>query len=108
MANETRTVLQPILDYCQTAGIFAQRRNVGGLRRGKQYVAFGKAGQSDLWGILKGGRHFECECKAPGEEPNDSQLQWLADCARQGALAFWVDSLDDFISVIGDYQAAPR
>lgn len=98
-------ILRSILDYCAAERIFVKRRNVGGgkitvSKEGKRsYVKFGKAGQSDLWGIIRG-RHVECECKRPGEEPTDIQRQWLQDCADAGALAFWCTSLDEFIEGI--------
>ena len=95
-------ILASILKYCGQAGIFAQRRNVAGAQRltGGHYVRLGKKGQSDIWGILKGGRHFECECKKPGEQPTPEQVKWLTQCACEGGYSFWVTSLDEFISVI--------
>lgn len=97
-----RDIQQSILDYCAKAGIFARRRNVAGAQRmpDGSFVRLGTKGQSDIWGILKYGKHFECEIKRPGEEPSDTQMQWLRDCASAGALAFWTDNLDEFIEIV--------
>lgn len=94
-----RDIQASILDYCAKTGIFAQRRNVAGMQRltGGHYVRLGTKGEADIWGILRSGRHFECEVKIPGKEPSDEQRAWLEDCKAAGALAFWTDSLDDFM-----------
>lgn len=94
-------VQRAILDYCAAERIFVQRRNVAGVQRmtGGHYVRLGTKGQSDLWGILDG-RHWECEVKKPGEIPTQAQLDWLVECARAGAVAFWCDSLDGFTEQI--------
>ena len=98
--NETQDIVKPILAFCHQTGIFCVRRQSGAYIVGNRRVKASSASQSDLWGILKGKRHFECEVKKPGEEPTIEQLQWLTDCAMQGALSFWTTSLDDFIEVI--------
>lgn len=99
--SERTEVQAPILDYCAKSGIFVERRNVAGAQKlHGHWVKLGTKGQSDLWGILRNGRHFECEVKAKGEEPTGEQLEWLRKCAAAGALAFWCDSLEDFIEVM--------
>ena len=98
--NETRDVVKPILDYCNKVGIFAKRRNVAGVQRMHgHFVKFGEKGQSDIWGILPNGKHFECECKLPGEVPTESQLEWLKSVPRS-SLAFWVTSPEEFIEIV--------
>lgn len=89
-------VLKDCIDYCSKAGIFCQRRQLGAYIVGNRRVK-GKSHQADLYGILKGGRHWEYEVKRPGEEPTDKQMEWLDECARAGAWAGWGDSLEDFI-----------
>ncbi len=91
-----RDVKKAILDYCAMRRIFVQVRNVGAVQIDSRFIRFAKPGQADLWGII-GGRHFECELKAPGKKPTEAQLQWLDDCRAQGAIAFYCDSLDMFI-----------
>jgi len=96
-----RDVQAAIIDYCHAEGIFVRRRNVAGGQKltGGRYVRLGTKGEADLWGILCG-RHWECEVKRKGETPRTEQLAWLELCAQAGALAFWVDSLDDFIAIV--------
>ncbi len=107
--SETSAVVKPILDYCAKSGIMAFRRNVAGVRKMRgSWVKLGVKGQADIWLILKGGRHGECECKLPGEELNEDQKQWLEDCARQGAFCFWVTSLDEFIECMTKAQTGQR
>lgn len=89
-----------VMAYCQAAGIFCERRNVGAFKIQDRFIRFSRRGQSDLWGILPGGKHFECELKRKGKEPSEEQHQWLASCAQRGALAFWTDDLDEFIQII--------
>lgn len=97
-----RDIQASILDYCAKTGIFARRRNVAGMQRltGGHYVRLGTKGEADIWFILPGGRHGECEVKRPGERPSPEQNEWLNVCALAGAYAFWVDSLDEFIEII--------
>lgn len=97
-----RDVVRAIFDYCAAERIFIERRNVAALKIGNRFIRCAKPGQADAWGIMKGGRHFECEIKRPGEEPSDEQREWLQRCADAGALAFWADSLDVFIEHIGN------
>lgn len=96
-------IQRTILAYCAVSRIFVKRRNVAGAQQlnGGRWVRLGTKGMSDLWGILKDGRHFECEVKAPGKKPTDDQLRWLDEVRAAGALAFWADSLDGFIEHVG-------
>ncbi len=97
-------IQKDILNYCAAVGIFARRRNSAGRQKMKGYwINLGEKGAADIWGILKGGRHFECEVKIPGKKPTDEQLQWLRDCANFGALAFWTDSLEEFVGTINNH-----
>lgn len=91
-------ILRLILDWCKANRIFVRRRNVAGAQKlHGSYVRLGNKGEADLWGILPGGRHFECELKKPGKEPGKEQLEWLSECRGAGAVAFWCDSLDEFV-----------
>jgi len=56
------------------------RRNVGVARFGKRKVTFGVAGQCDLWGICRGGRHIEIELKTATGRLSDEQFAWQAWC----------------------------
>lgn len=61
------------------------RRNIGVARlHGGHVVRFGVPGQSDLWGVTRGGVHLEVECKAYGGRLSPDQLRWSEWCATWG------------------------
>jgi hypothetical protein len=74
------------------------RRNVGmmvGRHKGKDWaVRFGEPGQSDLWGVMPDGRHFEAETKRFGKRPTEAQLAWLKTRNGPHCAAFWFDNTD--------------
>jgi len=47
-------------------------------------ISIGLRGQSDLYGIARGGLHIELELKAAGGRLNPHQLAWQAFCGRWG------------------------
>jgi hypothetical protein len=47
-------------------------------------IAVGIRGQSDLYGLLRGGRHIELELKAAGGVMSKNQLVWQAFCQGWG------------------------
>ena len=99
--TEEGKIQRDILDYCAKAGIFARRRNVAGVQRMHgHFVKLGTKGEADIWGIGENGRHWECEVKIPGRRPDKDQEAWLRTCTIAGAYAFWVASLDEFVSLI--------
>ncbi len=101
-------IVASILQYCEAAGVFAKRRQLGAYVVRNRRVKSPESGRADIWGILKSGRHFECEVKQPGEEPRPEQMEWLRVCADAGALAFWTDSLDEFIEIVTRGGCPPR
>lgn len=59
-----------------------------------RWVSFAETGQSDLYGILPTGFHFECEVKRYGKVPTAKQLAFLLSVnGLGGAVAFWVDNI---------------
>lgn len=76
-------------------GIKLWRRNVGAIsgEHGgrRRFVRFGSPGMSDLWGVDRAGRHWEIECKRPGNKPTELQLAWLKEMSGRGCVAFWSD-----------------
>ncbi len=61
------------------------RRNIGAARmRGGQVVKFASAGQCDLYGIVRGGRHLEIEIKAAGGRLSVEQVMWQQWCSTWG------------------------
>lgn len=99
-------------------GIVVYRRNVmamGGEHKGKKwFVRAGEPGQSDLWGIIpprvltpearttwgRWGRHFEAECKRPGERPTLDQIIWLIAMNEVTGAAFWFNSTEVLAKVM--------
>jgi hypothetical protein len=65
------------------------RRNVGVSRYSRyqpatgpeRFVRFGIKGQSDIFGLFKGGRHIELELKAVGKRLTVEQDAWRVFCA---------------------------
>ena len=76
-------------------GIRLFRRNIGAIREGDRFVRFGRAGESDLWGIDSSGAHWEIEVKRPGNRPTSKQLAWLREMHELGCIAIWSDSAND-------------
>ena len=60
------------------------RRNVGAMKMDTRWIRFGIKGQCDLYGILRGGRTIELECKAPYRELTDEQCAWRDWCVQWG------------------------
>ncbi len=75
------------------------RRNVATFTadyKGKsRIIRCGEPGQSDTWGVMPDGRHFELEFKRSGERPTLDQAKWLWMMNSGGCgVSFWVDNLD--------------
>lgn len=93
-----RHVLKATMDFLALRGFRVWRQNVGmmilehkGIRRA---VRAGIKGQADITGYHKGtGRRLEVEVKREGKEPSQVQAQWLQQCAEEGVIAFWCDSV---------------
>lgn len=98
-------VTKQCVGYLRIRGASPRRRNVGGVRqiyKGKErYIKFGEKGQSDWWMILPdgSGRHVEIEFKSSEGWPTKDQICWMIDINEQGAIAFWVNSLNMMIRV---------
>jgi hypothetical protein len=58
------------------------------------WYTLGFPGLADIVGQHKTGRIICIEVKRPKEKPTDDQYRFLYRAALHGAIAFWVDSLD--------------
>jgi hypothetical protein len=58
-------------------------------------VFFGKAGSSDILGILPGGRFIAVECKSSGGRLSDNQRKFLKEIEKMGGVAIVAKSIDD-------------
>ncbi len=59
-------------------------------------------GMSDIAGILKGGRGLYIEVKRPGQKLMEHQAEFLAECSRNGALAFMATSVEDVLKALSN------
>jgi len=82
-----------ILDYLTMRGIYHYRNNTG--RRGG--VSYGKVGSADILGILPNGRFLAIEVKRSGGVASFEQLEFLANIAKNGGVAFVADNLQTVI-----------
>jgi hypothetical protein len=87
------------MKYARTIGVKCYRRNVGAIAIEDRFIRFSEKGQSDLWGVLPNGQHFECEVKRLGKLPTHDQITWLHNMNDNGC-AFWVDASVVFAGVI--------
>jgi hypothetical protein len=88
-----KEVQRDILDWLERVGVWAWRQNRGAFaatHNGKRrFVKFGCRGQSDVGGVLPGGRALFIEVKRPGGDGPTPDQQWFIDTAnRSGGLAF--------------------
>jgi hypothetical protein len=91
-------------------GIVLYRRNVMLARTadGRKFRVEAP-GRSDLYGWhIKTAKHFEIEIKADGGKPTPKQIEWLKECARLGAIAYWGDNINDIERVAEAVLAGGR
>ncbi len=81
---------------------FAHRANTGGMtdKRG-QFVKFGFRGQSDIVGMLKGGRFLAVEVKRPGNRPTAEQNAFLGAVNLGGGFGCWADDAERLNFLLG-------
>ena len=92
-----RKIQRSVVIRLRRLGIVLFRRNVMLARTedGRKF-SIEAAGRSDLYGWeIKTGRHWELETKAEGGKPTPKQIEWLKECTRLGAVAYWSDSAND-------------
>ena len=94
-------VLKACLEYLKLRGAFVWRNNTGALRDKKNRpVFFGKAGSSDILGVLPGGRFIAVECKASNGRLSENQLDFLNEIERMGGLAVIARSVEDLEKIL--------
>ena len=83
------------------------RYNSGGFYDGgDRYVQFHSVpGQSDLMGMLKGGRLLAIEIKRPGARPTEQQAAFLARVATGGGLAGVATGVADALALLAGGRA---
>lgn len=76
-----------------------------------RWVRCGQPGQSDISGMLKGGRRFEIEIKGKGDWPTEDQWAWLLSCHAGGGLVGVAWSSQDAWDIIDgkhDFEAIAK
>lgn len=116
-------VMAGVIDACRLMDVDIERQNTGGMCNAKgRYVAFGRAGNSDLtgmtgrsWGRLAG-RKVDVELKKeffrpppkpkPGKLPTDHRARWERQLERLrktnnlGGFGFWSDDPEHALEVL--------
>ncbi|MBR5874845.1 MAG: VRR-NUC domain-containing protein [Oscillospiraceae bacterium] len=96
------TILQnKIITALCEQGCFAVNHTVGDFytKYGGR-VKIGTPGESDVWGVLPGGRAFFIEVKLPGENPRQNQKDFINAMLRQGAIAGVAHSVEEALWLI--------
>ncbi len=101
MSTPEGAVLSAILDYLKARKIYAFRMNTGagkltnGASHASRFVRFGFPGCSDILGILDDGRFLAIEVKSEKGKATFEQLDFLAEIAKRGGVAFVARSIED-------------
>ncbi|MDD5303084.1 MAG: VRR-NUC domain-containing protein [Elusimicrobia bacterium] len=99
MSTPEGAVLSAILEYLEIRHVFAWRNNTGAVkveaRPGQRFIRFGKRGSSDILGVLDDGRALAIEVKGPKGKATFEQLDFLAEIAKRGGVAFIARSIED-------------
>jgi len=94
-ADRKRAILQYL---ALRRDLVAWPANTGAVKVGGRFVRFGRPGQADITGALKGGRRLEIEVKSPKGVLSAAQKAFRADMQRVNALYILAYSVDDVIA----------
>lgn len=97
MTTPENAVKNAILQFLTMNRIYNFRQNVGTMKVNGRPIKFGHAGQSDILGMLPGGRFLAVECKSSTGRPSPAQVDFLAMINDQGGVGILAYSLDDVI-----------
>lgn len=93
-----RAVLHALTLHPKVSRVWRANTGSGKLVRGSgasQWINFGFKGQPDVLGFTKTGQFLAVEVKAPGKKATAEQLEFLADLASAGGVAFVARSVED-------------
>lgn len=68
------------------------------------FFQWGKPGSGDIIGLMKDGRFFSIEVKAPGKKPTELQLAFMESVRKSNGVAFVAQSLDDVMREFKLYE----
>ena len=114
-----RQVLAQVIEAARMLGVDLDRQNTGAAVNPKgRLVMFGKAGNSDLTGMVPDGRKLDVEVKEEGWDPAKARgktaERWERQLARlqrtnaQGGVGFWTDDVGHFLAVMRQVLAGAR
>lgn len=83
---------------------FSHRMNVGATKIGSRFIRFAFPGCPDFIGMLRGGRFFCVECKAPKGRLSPEQSRFIGLVNRFGGLAVVARSVGDVKLSLDDFK----
>lgn len=95
-------VLRDCLKLLKDLSIFAWRNNSGSMQVGGRYIKFGKAGSSDIIGMLPCGRFLGIECKSKTGRQSKNQIMFQKQVEANGGLYLLVRSAAELAEHLGD------
>ncbi len=102
-------VQKTILQYLRMRGVYCWRQNAGSFKVGDRFVSMGMKGISDVLAIyphgIRKGTLVALEIKKEKGLLSDSQIVFLKDVRKSGAIAMVAESLDDVIRLLDDPNA---
>lgn len=93
-------LVKSAIDLCRAYGARVERYNAGLIKAPGGVIRLASNGHSDIGGTLQGGRSIYLEIKVPGNKPSVTQVAFLEDMRRAGAVAFWADNMRIVESVL--------
>lgn len=93
-----REIISALRKHPHVASV--QRRQSGVFRDGERWIRVGQVGESDIGGMLHGGRAFEIEVKVPGREPDERQAARIEKIRAAGGIAGCAHSVEEAIALI--------
>lgn len=76
------------------------RQQSGVFVEGNRHIRVGTPGTLDVGGMLVGGRHFEIECKRPGQKPDPRQAERIATIRANGGIAGYATSAAEALELL--------
>ena len=106
-------VLNAVLKYLKSRGVFHWRQNTGGAVYAGRRVSFAMPGMADVIGILPGGFFLAVECKRPGRDATSprrkaKQERFADKVLAAGGVYLRATSVDDVRPVVESFIRAFR
>jgi hypothetical protein len=96
MAKSETEIQREILDYLEWMGIFYWRNFTQGVRTAGGRTKNKNKGAPDIFALEPtSGKLIGIEVKKPGGRVSHEQLEWMTKAAKNGALCFIAESVED-------------